>query len=58
MTLHGWVNKYYPHYKAIKKISNNDLETENKRLLKELARASQELDILKKAAAYFASPTR
>ena len=58
VTLHGWVNKYYPHYKAVKKTSSNDLEAEVKQLRKELARVKEERDILKKAAAYFANQTR
>ncbi len=37
------------------KHSYQDLERENKRLIKELKRAEMEREILKKAAAYFAS---
>jgi transposase len=37
------------------KHSYQDLERENKRLTKELKRAEMEREILKKAAAYFAS---
>ena len=57
MTLYSWVNKYYPNYKAATKISSKDIdiEAENKQLRKELARVKEERDILKKAAAYFAS---
>lgn len=58
VTLHGWINKYYPHSKVFKKVTNNDLEAENKQLRKELARVKEERDILKKAAAYFANQTR
>ena len=39
--------------KLIKKHTNVDILSENKRLKKELAQAELERDILKKAAAYF-----
>jgi transposase-like protein len=54
-TLYGWVKKYYPSGKKISKASCDDLEAENKQLRKELAKVKEERDILKKAAAYFAS---
>lgn len=55
-TLHGWVKKYFPnHSSQASPSSNNDLESENKRLLKELNKVKMERDILKKAAAYFAN---
>ncbi len=55
-TLHGWVNKYYPNHMAVKKTSLKDDATEElKRLKRENARLKQERDILKKAAAYFAT---
>jgi len=55
-TLHGWVCKYYPNSKNhIKNSPSDDVQDELKRLRKELARTKQERDILKKAAAYFAS---
>ena len=58
-TLHGWVAKYYPKATVEGRIAiPADLEAENRRLRKELARAKQERDILKKAAAYFANETR
>ena len=58
-TLHGWVAKYYPKAAGVQRIAvSADLEAEVKQLRKELARAKQERDILKKATAYFASETR
>lgn len=54
-TLHGWVNKYYPNHAATIKPELSDLERENQRLRKELARVKEERNILKKAAAYFAN---
>jgi transposase len=56
-TLHGWVGKYYRHAKA-SQVDALPLEDELKRLRKENARLKQERDILKKAAAYFASETQ
>ena len=56
-TLHGWVKKYYPDSRSQVLLSEKDLESENKRLLKELNRVKMERDILKKAAAYFANET-
>lgn len=56
-TLCGWVKKYYPHHSpnlSSTQPTTCELEAENKRLRKELHRAKQERDILKKAAAYFA----
>ena len=57
-TLHGWVKKYYPDA-SVEKSPNADqgVQEELKRLRKENARLKQERDILKKAAAYFASET-
>lgn len=55
-TLHGWVNKYYPNKISTQQAtSNEDLSEEVKRLRKENSRLKQERDILKKAAAYFAT---
>jgi len=51
-SLYAWVKKYGPDSKE-----HNDLvdaQAEIKRLQKELKRATEERDILKKAAAYFA----
>jgi transposase len=56
-TLYGWVAKYESMpKKQIKPISNDKIELQ--RLRKENARLKQERDILKKAAAYFASETQ
>lgn len=60
-TLYNWVsqsmNKQKPISKAKQSPSHRykELEQENKRLLKELKRTQMEREILKKAAAYFAS---
>ncbi len=57
-TLHGWVNKYYPKEKAIGHSPESpELAKEVMRLRKEVARVTQERDILKKATAYFAKET-
>lgn len=59
-TLHGWVKRYYPessHAKPSINSSDSVLE-ELKQLRKENIRLKQERDILKKAAAYFASETK
>ena len=55
-TLHGWVKKYYPDKDISPKTPSDDtqLESEIKRLRKELNRVTLERDILKKATAYFA----
>jgi len=55
-TLHGWINKYAPK-KSIQITKETDINEELKRLRKENIRLRQERDILKKAAAYFASET-
>jgi len=54
-TLHGWVNKYHPSNKHSITTVSEDAQIELKRLRKELIKVKQERDILKKAAAYFAS---
>jgi transposase len=55
-TLHGWIGKYYRKKETKAAIGQlNDSTNEIKRLQKENARLRQERDILKKAAAYFAS---
>ncbi len=57
-TLHGWVKKYYPKGKATNHLAESPgLADEVKRLRKEVARVTQERDILKKATAYFAKET-
>ncbi|QGP56077.1 Transposase [Piscirickettsia salmonis] len=57
-TLHGWVNKYYPNSLDTVEDESTDMAAEIKQLKKELARVTQEREILKKAAAYFASETQ
>jgi len=54
VTLSGWVKKYHPDRIEITKLATTNLESEVKKLKKELNRVTQERDILKKAAAYFA----
>lgn len=51
-TLYNWLSP--ASGKLVKKYTNVDILSENKRLKKELAQAELERDILKKAAAYFA----
>lgn len=59
-TLYGWVDKYRrsnPDKQRVK-FSNDkpaDLEAENRKLKRELARAMEDIELLKKAAAYFAA---
>ncbi|MDF1685108.1 MAG: transposase [Legionellaceae bacterium] len=53
-TLHGWVKRFHPT-EAEKSNMPDDSAAELKRLRKENIRLKQERDILKKAAAYFAS---
>lgn len=58
-TLHNWINKYYPKSTNLKKSSLDSSHAEElKQLKKELSRVTQERDILKKAAAYFAKEAR
>ncbi len=57
-TLHGWVNQYCPTAKSAINTPLEDSQAELKRLRKENTRLKQERDILKKAAAYFASETQ
>lgn len=51
-SLYAWMKKYGPDSKQHNDLS--DTQAEIKRLQKELKRATEERDILKKAAAYFA----
>lgn len=51
-SLYAWVKKYGPESKKHNDLS--EAQAEIKRLQKELKRATEERDILKKAAAYFA----
>lgn len=56
-TLRGWIAKNTPSQKG-KRGCNGNLEEENARLRKENIRLRKEREILKKAAAYFASETQ
>ena len=51
-SLYAWVKKWGPDSKEHNDLT--DAQAEIKRLQKELKRATEERDILKKAAAYFA----
>ena len=51
-SLYAWVKKYGPE--AEKYAAQTEEQAELKRLRKELQRVTEERDILKKAAAYFA----
>ena len=51
-SLYAWIKKYGPDSSANKEQS--DAQAEIRRLQKELKRVTDERDILKKAAAYFA----
>ena len=51
-SLYAWVKKYGPDSKVHN--AKADADTEIRRLQKELKRVTEERDILKKAAAYFA----
>lgn len=57
-TLYGWVNKYRQanniQSEQPKVPTPINLEAENKKLKRELARAKEDVELLKKAAAYFA----
>jgi transposase len=59
-TLYTWINKYStaPNTNGFKVHSDNRAYDEIMKLKKELARVSQERDILKKATAYFAKESR
>jgi transposase len=59
-TLYGWVDKYKRAQSVDTNIVLNaskpiDLAAENKRLKRELKQAQEDVEILKKAAAYFAA---
>lgn len=56
-TLHGWVTRYCPQRQVPTTELSSDPQEEIKRLRKELARVTQERDILKKATKYFANET-
>ncbi len=52
-TIHTWISKYSKPNTASER-TDEHIYDENKRLKKELARVTQERDLLKKATAYFA----
>lgn len=52
-SLYAWVKRYGPNYSQYQ--AQSDESAEIRRLKKELQRVTEEQDILKKAAAYFAS---
>lgn len=56
-TLYSWVNKYSKPKESIMR-TDEYLYDELKRLKKELVRVTQERDLLKKAAAYFAKESQ
>ncbi|WP_419632531.1 transposase [Thiolapillus sp.] len=53
-TMHTWIKKYHQPKQSDKKISDEHIYDENKRLRKEVARLKEEREILKKATAFFA----
>jgi transposase len=58
-TLYTWIHKYREPKKLSVSANNNEhIYDEVKRLKKELARVTQERDLLKKAAAYFAKESQ
>ena len=59
-TLHTWISKYSKPQAFSQKAERTDehLYEELKRLRKEVARLTEERDLLKKAAAYFAKEQR
>lgn len=59
-TLYTWINKYSiaPNANGSKVHNDNRAYDEIMKLKKELARVTQERDILKKATAYFAKESR
>ena len=56
-TLYTWVDKYSRPKESVMH-TDEHLYDELKRLKKDLARVTQERDLLKKAAAYFATESR
>jgi len=56
-TLHTWIGKYSTPKQPTDR-TDEHIYDENKRLKKELARVTQERDLLKKATAYFAKEIR
>jgi transposase len=58
-TLHTWINKYSQPKDQNKAVRTDEhLYDELKRLKKEIVRLTEERDLLKKAAAYFAREQR
>ena len=58
-TLHTWIGKYGAPKASDKNTpAENPFYEENKRLKKEISRLTEERDLLKKAAAYFAREQR
>ena len=53
-TLHTWIHKYSLPKKSTTLTGDEHIYDELKRLKKELAKVTQERDLLKKATAYFA----
>ena len=54
-TLHTWISKYHnPQRQKAGQVEEEHLYDELKRLRKDIKRLTEERDILKKAAAYFA----
>ncbi len=58
VTLYDWIRRYCSQKSVSKLSGTQDMQTEIKRLNKELSRAKEERDILKKAAAYFANEAK
>jgi transposase len=56
-TLHTWIIKYSKPVKMVANRSDEHIYDEVKLLKKELAKVTQERDLLKKATAYFARET-
>ena len=56
-TLHTWISKY-SQPKELSMKSDEHIYDEVKRLKRELAKVTEERDLLKKAAAYFAKESR
>lgn len=58
-TLYTWIGKHAGPRVIVNEANDNEhIYDENKRLKKELARVTQERDLLKKAAAYFAKESQ
>ena len=57
-TLYSWVRQYHQEPQANRKVNDEHVFEELKRLRKENTRLKEERDILKKAAAYFAVNSR